>query len=101
MGITIHVHGPVHIHQGATAEQLAAIDLKLEELIMNDADLQTALAEVKTNLVETAAEFDQKLTELAEAIANSGQTSPATDALVEELRTMSRALADRVPNVTP
>jgi hypothetical protein len=86
-----------YFHPSEDTQSVLAVLHDLKGIIMaaNQATID-ALTEIKTNLTEAGAEFDAKLTELANAIA--GNTSPEADALIEDLRAMSRALADKVPN---
>lgn len=76
--------------------------LNLLETVMTDqAQTKAILEEISTNLTEASGELTSKIDELTAAIAAAGQNTPEVDALLEALRTQSRALADVVPNPAP
>lgn len=71
-----------------------AVNIQLRKIIMNQADLATALNNFGTQL-------EKALSELIAAIQNAGNTTPEVDAAVQRLQGVAQQLDDIVPDAPP
>ena len=91
----------VYHHFAADQTVLAAINELKELIVMNQAQLEQALAEVKANLTEASTELVAKIAALEQAVIAAGNTTPAVDAALADVRTLAASLAAIVPNPAP
>jgi hypothetical protein len=105
VGTTITIH-ELHIHQGATAEQLAAINLTLQGIRM---DLTQATAEIN-ELTTTVGKIQTETSSLLQKIADltaiidaglPGGTTPEFDAALAALKTQVAVVDGLVPDAEP
>lgn len=83
------------------ADVMAKLTQLQEQIAMNQAELETALANVGTRLTEASTEIVARLQDLQDAITEAGNTTPAVDAALANVQTLAAALADIVPNDPP
>ena len=83
------------------ADVMAKLNQLQEQIAMNQAELETALANVGTRLTEASTEIVARLQDLQDAITEAGNTTPAVDAALANVQTLAAALADIVPNDPP
>lgn len=76
------------------------IDL-LERIIMNQAELAQALADIKAQADKAKAEIVAKIQALEDAIAAGGATTPEVDAALADLKGSVQGLDDLNPDATP
>lgn len=95
--VKLEVH--IHLHHDASGELLTRLDRIERKITMNDAETQAKLQGLSDGLTAATdqlnkgiGEVSEEITKLQEAVANAGQTSPATDALFESLTTKVAAL---------
>jgi len=76
------------------AQPLADILLPyLKRIIMNQAELKTALETIGTALSGVAAQLDKATNEIVIAISNQGNTTPEVDAALAGLQAVATALS--------
>ena len=97
----------IHIH-GATAEQLHAINRKLDTIMATQAETATTIAALTAQVTKIQAETDSILAkiatltqQLADAIAAAGQTDPAVTTALTALQSAVQVEDDKVPDLSP
>lgn len=91
----------IHFAQSAPDPRIDEVLNLLETVMTDQAATKAILEEINANLTEASGELTAKIDELTNALAAAGQNTPEVDALLDALRTKSRALADVVPNPAP
>lgn len=89
----------IHIHQHFESE--GVIIKKLNQIIMNQAELAAELAAIKEQNDKARAEVLQKIADLEAAIIAAGNTSLEVDAALAALKASVQTDDDIVPDVTP
>ena len=91
---------PLPIFPTVDAQPLADILLPyLKRIIMNQADLKTALETIGAALSGVAAQLEKATNEIVIAISNSGTTTPEVDAAVANLQAVATALSAASQNL--
>lgn len=80
---------------------LSAIKQLKELITMNQQETQVALQGVQAALTEAGTEIAEKLQKLQDDLAAAGNLTPENEALLTDIGTRARALADIVPNPAP
>lgn len=76
---------------------LNALTGKLEKVMSTQAELLQALQDTKAQLDKAAAEIVAKIAALEAAVAAGGNTTPAVDAALADLKTAAQVLDDIDP----
>jgi hypothetical protein len=88
----------VYHHFAADNSVIAAITELKELIVMNQAQLEAALVQVKTDLTEASTELVAKIAALEAAVAAAGNSTPAVDAALADVSALAAGLAGIVPN---
>lgn len=88
----INIHHFFHHHH---ADKL---ELAIERVIMNQAELAQSLADIKAQADKSKNEIIDKVTTLEEKIVAAGNTSPEVDAALADLKTSVQGLDDLNPD---
>jgi hypothetical protein len=84
---------PLQIFPAVDAQPLADILLPyLKRILMNQAELKTALEGVGAALGEVATQLDKGINEVIVAISNAGNTTPEVDTALTNLQGIASAL---------
>ena len=107
MPLTFRVDHYFHPCEGTASvlASIAALSASIEAMkgliTMNQQETNQALTEVRDALNEAGTEIADKIQGLQDQLANAGNLTPENEALLTDIRTRARALADIVPNTTP
>lgn len=80
---------------------LRHIIVRLERIIMNQAELAKSLEDLKAQADKAKAEIVAKVQSLEDAIAAGGATSPEVDAALADLKGSVQGLDDLNPDAPP